>query len=284
MSRTRPAMQEKKSSGSAAVAGESSSRGHSFWGECVRKWFWRSLFIVGGHASPCAGEERPSLFSDSGNNFSSFNPFAAALSSLSPAERYEAEFMGASEFLTRRVNAELQRAFEAGIPASQVYQYITLELQVRTGLRGGIFTFAFTPLPRPFPFPLPLRGASIACGKSTSNKGEGARWAGGTALRGGLCGQTCRTLRVKAGIESQSRHCACRGLRRQNASRMESSRQDMGKVECCKPHSNGVELCEWNRWAASARPNSRVAPRKAGSCRVSMDDPVFWNVFWKYSL
>ena len=83
--------------------------------------------------------------------------------------------MGASEFLTRRVNAELQRAFEAGIPASQVYQYITLELQVRTGLRGGIFTFAFTPLPRPFPFPLPLRGASIACGKSTSNKGEGAR-------------------------------------------------------------------------------------------------------------
>ena len=29
--------------------------------------------------------------------------------------------MGASQFLTRRVNAELQRAFEAGVPASQVY-------------------------------------------------------------------------------------------------------------------------------------------------------------------
>ena len=38
--------------------------------------------------------ERPSLFSDSGNRLPLFNPFAAALSSLSPAERYEAEFMG----------------------------------------------------------------------------------------------------------------------------------------------------------------------------------------------
>ena len=66
--------------------------------------------------SACAGEERPSLFSVSGNRFSSFNPFAAALSSLSPAERYEAEY----EFLTRRVNEELQRAFEAGVPSSQV--------------------------------------------------------------------------------------------------------------------------------------------------------------------
>ena len=83
---------------------------------------WRTMFQDSGSESDvCAGEERPSLFSDSGNSFSSFNPFAAALSSLSPAERYEAEFIGASEFLTRRVNAELQRAFEAGIPASQVY-------------------------------------------------------------------------------------------------------------------------------------------------------------------
>ena len=68
----------------------------------------------------CAGEERPSLFSDSGNRFPSFNPFATALSSLGPAERYEAEFMGASEFLNRRVNEELQRAFEAGVPSSHV--------------------------------------------------------------------------------------------------------------------------------------------------------------------
>ena len=70
----------------------------------------------GGQVSACAGEERPSLFSDSGNRFPSFNPFATALSS----ERYEAEFMGASEFLNRRVNEELQRAFEAGVPSSHV--------------------------------------------------------------------------------------------------------------------------------------------------------------------
>ena len=41
----------------------------------------------GGQVSACAGEERPSLFSDSGNRFPSFNSFAAALSSLGPAER-----------------------------------------------------------------------------------------------------------------------------------------------------------------------------------------------------
>ena len=29
--------------------------------------------------------------------------------------------MGASEFLTRRVSAELERAFEAGVPSSHVY-------------------------------------------------------------------------------------------------------------------------------------------------------------------
>ena len=82
--------------------------------------------------SACAGEERPSLFSDSGNRFPSFNPFAAALSSLGPAERYEAEFMGASEFLNRRVNEELQRAFEAGVPSSILIQH---HLLFRLGLR-----------------------------------------------------------------------------------------------------------------------------------------------------
>ena len=75
----------------------------------------------GGQASACAGEERPSLFSDSGNRLPVFNPFAAALSSLGPVERYEAEYMGASEFLNRRVNEEMQRAFDAGIPSSEVY-------------------------------------------------------------------------------------------------------------------------------------------------------------------
>ena len=45
----------------------------------------------GGQASACAGEERPSLFSDSGNRLPLFNPFAAAMASLGPVERYESQ-------------------------------------------------------------------------------------------------------------------------------------------------------------------------------------------------
>ena len=48
-------------------------------------------------------------------------------------ERYEAEFMGASEFLNRRLNEEFQRAFEAGIFLLQfihLLRYIILGLQV----------------------------------------------------------------------------------------------------------------------------------------------------------
>ena len=48
-------------------------------------------------------------------------PFAKAMASLGPVERYESLYMGADEFLNRRVNEELQRAFEAGIPSSEVY-------------------------------------------------------------------------------------------------------------------------------------------------------------------
>ena len=107
------------SSGSVAVAGESSSGGLSLQGNVSGSGSGGAS--SGGQANACAGEERPSLFSDSGNRLPPFNPFAAALASLGPAERYEAEFMGASEFLTRRVNEELQRAFEAGIPSSEVY-------------------------------------------------------------------------------------------------------------------------------------------------------------------
>ena len=84
------------SSGSVAVTGESSSGGRSLPVNVLGSGSGGAS--SGGQASACAGEERPSLFSDSGNRFSSFNPFAAALSSLSPAERYEAEYMGASEF------------------------------------------------------------------------------------------------------------------------------------------------------------------------------------------
>ena len=86
------------SSGSVAVAGESSSGGLSLQGNVSGSGSGGAS--SGGQVSACAGEERPSLFSDSGNRFSSFNPFATALASLGPAERYEAEFMGASEFLT----------------------------------------------------------------------------------------------------------------------------------------------------------------------------------------
>ena len=78
--------------------------------------------------SACAGEDRSSLFSDSGNRLPLFNPFAAAMATLGPAERYESEFMGASEFLNRRLNEEFQRAFEAAIPSSALYIYISPEI------------------------------------------------------------------------------------------------------------------------------------------------------------
>ena len=64
---------------------------------------------------PVLGLERPSLFSDSGNRLPLFNPFAAAMATLGPAERYESELMGASEFWIEGLNEEFQRAFEAGI-------------------------------------------------------------------------------------------------------------------------------------------------------------------------
>ena len=69
------------SPGRAVLTGESSSGRPSF------------QVNVSGSGSG-AGEEKSSLFPDLGNRFSSFNPFAAALSSLGPAERYEAEYMG----------------------------------------------------------------------------------------------------------------------------------------------------------------------------------------------
>ena len=102
------------SSGSVAVAGES-----SFGGRILGSGSGGAS--SGGQASACAGIERPSLFSDSGNSLPVFNPFAAAMASLGPVERYESQYMGASEFLNRRVNEELQRAFEAGIPSSEKY-------------------------------------------------------------------------------------------------------------------------------------------------------------------
>ena len=57
--------------------------------------------------SACAGIERPSLFSDSGNRLPISNPFAAAMASMGPVQRYESLHMGADEFLNQRVNEEL---------------------------------------------------------------------------------------------------------------------------------------------------------------------------------
>ena len=107
------------SSGSVAVAGESSFGGRSLPVNVLGSGSGGAS--SGGQASACAGIERPSLFSDSGNSLPVFNPFAAAMASLGPVERYESQYMGASEFLNQRVNEELQRAFEAGMPSSEVY-------------------------------------------------------------------------------------------------------------------------------------------------------------------
>ena len=107
------------SSGGMAVTGESSSGGRSFLVNVLGNGSGGAS--SSGQASACAGEERPGLFSDSRNRLPLFNPFAVAFPTLGPAERYEAEFMGASEFLNRRLNEEFQRAFDAGIPSSAIY-------------------------------------------------------------------------------------------------------------------------------------------------------------------
>ena len=107
------------SSGGVAVTGDSSSGGRSLPVNVLGNGSGGAS--SSGQASACAGEERPSLFSDSGNRLPLFNPFAAAMASLGPAERYESQYMGASEFLNRRLNEEFQRAFDAGIPSSEVY-------------------------------------------------------------------------------------------------------------------------------------------------------------------
>ena len=43
----------------------------------------------GGQISACAGIEKPSLFSGSGSSLLIVNPFAAAMASLGPVERYK---------------------------------------------------------------------------------------------------------------------------------------------------------------------------------------------------
>ena len=107
------------SSGSVAVGGESALGGRSLPVNVLGSGSGGAS--SGGQVSACAGIERPSLFSDSGNRLPISNPFAAAMASMGPVQRYESLYMGADEFLNQRVNEELQRAFEAGIPLSEVY-------------------------------------------------------------------------------------------------------------------------------------------------------------------
>ena len=107
------------SSVSVAVGGESALGGRSLPVNVLGSGSGGAS--SGGQVSACAGIERPSLFSDSGNRLTISNPFAAAMASMGPVQRYESLYMGADEFLNQRVNEELQRAFEAGIPSSEVY-------------------------------------------------------------------------------------------------------------------------------------------------------------------
>ena len=109
------------SSGGVSVTGESSSGGRSLPVNVLGNGSGGAS--TSRQASACAGEERPSLFSDSGNRLPLFNPFAAAMGTLGPAERYESQYMGANEFLNRRLNEEFQRAFDAGIPFSASYPF-----------------------------------------------------------------------------------------------------------------------------------------------------------------
>ena len=87
-------------SGGVAVTGESSSGGRSL--PVNLSGNGSATLCTGGtssgQASACAGEERPSLFSDSGNRLPHFNPFAAAFASLGPAERMKLSLWGLLNF------------------------------------------------------------------------------------------------------------------------------------------------------------------------------------------
>ena len=72
------------SSGGVAVTGESSSGGSSLPVNVLGNG--SGGVSTSGQASVCAGEERPGLFSDSGNRLPLFNPFAAAMATWSSRE------------------------------------------------------------------------------------------------------------------------------------------------------------------------------------------------------
>ena len=84
------------SSGSVAVTGESSSGGRSLPVNVLGNGSGGAS--SGGQASACAGEERPSLFSDSGNRLPLSNPFAAAMASLGPVDGMNLTIWGLLSF------------------------------------------------------------------------------------------------------------------------------------------------------------------------------------------
>ena len=127
----------------------------------------------GGQVSVCAGIERPSLFSGSGSSLPIANPFAAAMVSLGPVERYESLYMGADEFLNRRVNEELQRAFEAKIPSSEVYPSAEIYQCFRSAVSHGTSSIPSHPTSSPVSFgpSTPVQSASAAPARLLSSPG-----------------------------------------------------------------------------------------------------------------
>ena len=107
------------SSGGLAVTGESSSGGRSLPVNVLGNGSGGAS--TSGQASACAGIERPSLFSDSGNRLPLSILLRRLWRHLVQQRGMSLSLWGASEFLNRRLNEEFQRAFEAGIPSSALY-------------------------------------------------------------------------------------------------------------------------------------------------------------------
>ena len=150
------------------------------------------------------------------------------MATLGPVERYESQNMGASEFLNRRLNAEFQRAFEAGIPSSEVYPSPEIyhigtpsERPTSEGFRSAVSHGTSSVPSHPTSSP-------VSFGPSTPVQSASAAPVGLQSSPGGM--------------------------------------SDVGST-LTPP---GLPL--------------RDPPRMAGSYGISLNDPVFWSFFWKYSL
>ena len=181
------------SSGSVAVAGESASGDLVFKERCQEVVLEEPVQVD--RQVPVLVKKDRAYFQIQEIVFHFFNPFAAAMSSLGPVERYEAQYMGASEFLTRRVNEELQRAFEAGIPSSEVYPspeiYHIGTPSERPGFRSAVSQGTSSVPSHPTSSPVsfgpstPVQSASAAPARLLSSPG-GMSDVGGTLTPPGL--------------------------------------------------------------------------------------------------